>query len=291
MKYGIYYAFWEKQWGADYSKYIKKAALLGFDILEVSCASLDFMKKKEVEQLKAVKNSFGIKLTAGYGPKPSQNIASEDSSIVKETMAFWNKVFKVLYALDINTVGGGLYYYWPVDFNKPVDKEENWDRSIEGVQKLADMAMDYGINLCMEALNRHEGFLINTSSECVRFVNQTDRKNVKVMLDTYHMNMEEDDMTEAILEAKGLLGHFHVGENNRRLPGQGKMIDWKKIGKALRDINYTESVVMEPFILMGGKVGSDIKVWRDLSNNATEENMDIQARESVCFLREKFDKD
>ncbi len=291
MKYGIYYAFWEKQWGADYSKYIQKAASLCFDILEISCASLDVMQKKEVEHLKAVKNSCGIKLTAGYGPKPSQNIASEDSTIVKETMTFWNKVFKVLYALDVNTVGGGLYYYWPVDFNKPVDKQKDWERAIKGVQQLADMAIEYGINICMEALNRHEGFLINTSAECINFVNQTGRKNVKVMLDTYHMNMEEDDMTEAILDAKGLLGHFHVGENNRRLPGQGKIIDWKKIGKALRDINYSDAVVMEPFVLMGGKVGSDIKVWRDLSNNATDEIMDMQAKKSVAFLRNEFDKD
>ena len=111
------------------------------------------------------------------------------------------------------------------------------------------------------------------------------------MLDTYHMNMEEDDMEEAILSTKGLLGHFHVGENNRRLPGQGHIIDWKKIGKALHNINYSEAVVMEPFVLCGGKVGSDIKVWRDLSNKATEEMMDLQAKDSLEFLKDIFAKD
>ncbi|HQM96409.1 MAG TPA: sugar phosphate isomerase/epimerase [Clostridia bacterium] len=289
MKYGIYYAFWEKQWGADYTKYIQKAALLGFDILELSCASLDQISKKEVEKLKAAKNSYGLKLTAGYGPKPSQNIASSDPVVVKNALDFWNKVFQVLYALDINTVGGGLYYYWPVDYTKPIDKQKDWESSVKGVRQLADLASDFGINICMEALNRHEGFLINTATECVDFVNQTERKNVKVMLDTYHMNMEEDDMSEAILSTKGLLGHFHVGENNRRLPGQGTIVDWKKIGKALKEINYNDAVVMEPFVLMGGKVGSDIKIWRDLSNQATEEMMDLQAKESLAFLKKIFD--
>ena len=99
MKYGIYYAFWEKQWGADYTKYIQKAALLGFDILELSCASLDQISKKEVEKLKAAKNSYGLKLTAGYGPKPSQNIASSDPVVVKNALDFWNKVFQELEAL------------------------------------------------------------------------------------------------------------------------------------------------------------------------------------------------
>ncbi len=290
MKFGIYYAFWEKQWGADYSLYAKKAANLGFDILEISCASLPDMRDGDIRSLKAAANSYGIKLTAGYGPKASENIASADKSIVDNAIRFWDKVFKVLYKLDIDTVGGGLYYYWPVDFSLPVDKKGDWERAVNGVKILADMAIDYGINLCMEALNRHEGFLINTADECIEFVKETERKNVKVMLDTYHMNMEEDSIEDAILNSKGYLGHFHVGENNRRLPGQGKLIDWDLIAKSLKAIDYKGAVVMEPFILMGGKVGSDIKVWRDLSNNASEEMMDQQAKESVRFLREVFIK-
>lgn len=289
MKYGIYYAYWEKQWGADYCGYVEKAAKLGFDILEISCASLADMNKNDVMHLKAVKNSFGIGLTAGYGPKPSENIASKDEEIVKNALNFWDKVFKVLYALDIDTVGGGLYHYWPVDYTKPVDKQGDWERAVKGVSILADMADEYGINLCLEALNRHEGYLINTSLECVDFVKQTEKKNVKVMLDTYHMNMEEDDMAQAIIQAQGLLGHFHVGENNRRLPGQGTIIDWTRIANALKFIGYSEAVVMEPFVQMGGKVGQDIKVWRDMSENATIEMLDMQAKQSVIFLRELFE--
>jgi D-psicose/D-tagatose/L-ribulose 3-epimerase len=66
-------------------------------------------------------------------------------------------------------------------------------------------------------------------------------------------------------------------------------VDWKKIGQALKEINYNDAVVMEPFVLMGGKVGSDIKIWRDLSNQATEEMMDLQAKESLAFLKKIFD--
>ncbi|MDD3971186.1 MAG: dolichol monophosphate mannose synthase, partial [Clostridia bacterium] len=121
MKFGIYYAFWEKQWGADYEVYIKKAANLGFDILEISCASLDEVSSDDVKALYEAKEKYKISLTAGYGPKPTQNIASEDSKIVYNTLCFWDKVFKVLKALDIDTVGGGLYYYWPVDYTKQIN--------------------------------------------------------------------------------------------------------------------------------------------------------------------------
>jgi D-psicose/D-tagatose/L-ribulose 3-epimerase len=97
-------------------------------------------------------------------------------------------------------------------------------------------------------------------------------------------------MREAILQTKGYLGHFHVGENNRRLPGQGKIINWLEIAKALKNIDYSGAVVMEPFVLTGGKVGNDIKIWRDMSDNATGEMLDIQAAESVSFLKEIFKK-
>ena len=95
-------------------------------------------------------------------------------------------------------------------------------------------------------------------------------------------------MIEAILLAGDKLGHFHVGENNRRVPGKGGF-PWYEIGMALRAIGYQKNVVMEPFVMSGGGVGSDIKVWRDLSNGATMEQLDADARRSVEYLRYVFE--
>jgi len=108
-----------------------------------------------------------------------------------------------------------------------------------------------------------------------------------VMLDTFHMNIEEDSIGQAIRTAGPLLGHFHTGECNRKLPGKGRM-PWREIGEALRDIHYDANVVMEPFVMMGGTVGEQIKVWRDLSDSADEKKMDQDACESVRFCRFVF---
>lgn len=143
--------------------------------------------------------------------------------------------------------------------------------------------MDY----CLEVLNRFEGYLLNTCAECCQFVEEVGEPAVKVMLDTFHMNIEEDDMCAAIRLAGDKLGHFHVGENNRRLPGKGGF-DWYRIGQALREIGYDKNVVMEPFVRMGGGVGNDIKIWRDLSKGATIEQLDRDAKGSVEFLRYVF---
>ena len=188
MKYGIYYAYWEKQWGADYEPYIEKVSRLGFDILEVSCAGMKDMSDEDIKRLNDAKEKYGIMLTGGYGPKACENIASEDPAIVENGMKFWEDTFAVLEKLGITSVGGGLYGYWPVDYSKPIDKEADLERSIKNMRRLADLADGFGITtLGMESLNRHEGYLINCSRECTDYVKAVDKPNVKVMLDTYHM--------------------------------------------------------------------------------------------------------
>ncbi|MDD3428468.1 MAG: TIM barrel protein [Oscillospiraceae bacterium] len=289
MKYGIYYAYWEKEWGADYTVYVKKAAELGFDILEISCAGLCDMTAQQIEQLWLCSREYNIQLTAGYGPTAQENLASQDADIVQNAFRFWQKTFAVLKALHITQVGGGLYTYWPANYAAPIDKQGDLQRSIQNMKKLAKMAKQYNITLCMEVLNRHEGYLINTCKECVEYVKAVDEPNVKVMLDTYHMNMEEDDLYDAIIMAKGHLGHVHVGENNRRLPGQGKLIDWQSIAAALHKIGYDGTVVMEPFVLSGGQVGTDIRVWRNLIDSPSQARLDADAAKSVQFLRSVFE--
>ena len=135
---------------------------------------------------------------------------------------------------------------------------------------------------------RVEGYLINCAEECCRFVREVDEPAVRVMLDTFHMNIEESDFGAAIRSAKGLLGHFHTGECNRLVPGKGR-IPWREIASALRDIGYDGNVVMEPFVRMGGRVGSDIKVWRDLSHGATGEQLDADAAAALRFERYIFE--
>lgn len=285
MKYGIYFAYWEKQWAADYKKYIEKVRKLGFDILEISCAALKNITAAEMDDLKSEAKAQGVILTAGYGPSASENLASADDAVVKYAVDFYTDILKKLEYLDIHTIGGGIYSYWPVDYSKPIDKEGDWERSVKNVRKVAKIAGECGVDYCLEVLNRFEGYLLNTSREAVRFVEEVDVPAAKVMLDTFHMNIEEDSMVDAILTAGGKLGHFHVGENNRRCPGKG-YLPWAEIGQALRRIGYDKNVVMEPFVLMGGEVGSDIKIWRSLCHD--ESKLDADAQNSVAYLRHVF---
>lgn len=285
MKYGIYYAYWEKEWGGQFVPYVEKCRRLGFDALEVACGAFHLENDSFFKELRAAADDNGMILTGGYGPRPEHNLASKDEAAVEKAFGFYADIFRKMEIAGIDRIGGALYSYWPVDFSAPMDKAGDTERSIARMQRLADMAADHGIMLGMESLNRFEGYMINECYECIDYVKAVDRPNVKVMLDTFHMNIEEDSITEAIRKAGPLLGHFHVGEANRRCPGPGGRFDWAEIGNVLKEINYDGYVVMEPFVTMGGQVGKDISIWRDMSHGATEEMLDNDAAASVAYLR------
>ncbi len=283
MKHGIYYAYWEHEWEADYPFYVEKVARLGFDYLEINAGPLPDYTPNQIHTLKKSVEDNGIFLTASYGPTAEQNIGSSDAAVRKSALEWYKRLFDVMAQLDIRQIGGELYTYWPIEFHK-VNKEEDWKNSVEGMKMLSPLARQYGITMGMEILNRFEGYLLNTAKEGVAFVKEVGEDNVKVMLDTFHMNIEEDSFGEAIRTAGSLLGHLHTGECNRKLPGKGR-IPWREIKEALRDIQYDGTVTMEPFVLMGGSIAQDIKVWRDISNGASTEQLDQDAKNALAFQR------
>ena len=220
MQYGIYYAYWETEWGGNFVPYVEKCARLGFDVLEVACGAFDRENDAFFHELAAAARANGMALTGGYGPRKEHDLATADNAQAEQTFRFYADMFRKMELAGIDRLGGALYSYWPAHGTPQTDKAADTARSVRRMQRLADLASDHGITLGMEALNRFEGYLIKTAQECIDDVRAVDRPNVKVMLDTFHMNIEEDSLTDAIRRSGKLLGHFHVGEANRRCPAR-----------------------------------------------------------------------
>lgn len=287
MKYGVYFTYWVNDYIDDFRDMIPRAKRCGLDILEVGAFNFYRQEDSYFRELRQIAADNDIILTAGYGPSRDNNIGGKDPAQVQRALDFYEETFRKMELAGIGAIGGALYSYWPIDANEEIDKAADFERSVQGMRKLADLAANHGVTLNMESLNRFEGYLINVASECVEYVKAVDKPNVKVMLDTFHMNIEENSIVDAIHTAGSLLGHLHVGEANRRPPCPGPM-PWKEIGQALRDIHYDGNVVMEPFVRMGGQVGKDIRIWRDLSGGADDAQMDQALRDSVAFLKTCF---
>lgn len=111
------------------------------------------------------------------------------------------------------------------------EKRRKEELALESMSRLMKVAEDCGVLYCCEVVNRFEQYLLNTAKEGVEFVKRLGSPNARVLLDTFHMNIEEDSMVDAILEAGPWLGHFHVGENNRRPAGSTNRLPWKDMGR------------------------------------------------------------
>ena len=241
-----------------------------------------------MDEYKNAAKEYGITLTGNFGPTAAENLSASDESEADHAVEVYRDILEKLAYMDIHTIGGGIYSYWPVDYSKPFDKRRDWEAAVKNVKKVARIAEDLGIDYCLEVLNRFEGYLLNTAAEALEFIKDVDVSSVKVLLDTFHMNIEEDSIVDAILMTGDKLGHVHVGENNRRVPGKGNL-PWAEIGKALRRINYQKNVVMEPFVMDRGGVASDIKVWRPVCDYTEPGRLDRDAEGAVRFLRHVFE--
>jgi len=289
MKFGTYFAYWEQEWSADFPYYCEKVSRLGFDVLEVGAGALKEMSDSQLLELKKVAENANIKLTACIGLPMNCDVSSADEKVRSDGIVLVEKIIVSMEKAGIEKLGGIIYAYWPCDYSQPVDKLAVRARSIDSVKEIADFAAKHGVMLLLEVVNRFEHFLLNSAEEAVAFVKEIGKENVKVLLDCFHMNIEEDSMGDAIRFAGKYLGHFHIGECNRKVPGKGHM-PWDEMGQALHDIGYEGAVVMEPFVRMGGTVGSDIKVWRDLSGNADEAMLDNDIAGALKFIKSKFIK-
>lgn len=285
-KLGIFMNFWEKSWDADHIKYINKAADIGFDILEFQAQSLLTMSGERMAEIKKAADDRGIELTYSLGLDPSYDISNADAAIRNRGIEYLKNIVECVGTMDGKIISGVSYAGWGMTDFIMDDKSSLWNNSVESMSQIVKTAEDYGVVYCVEAVNRFESVLINTAEEALAYVRQVGSDNIGVLLDTYHMNIEENNIGNAIRLAGEKLVNFHTGENNRRAPGRGHL-DWDEIFQALRDIGYKGRIVSEPFVMMGGEVGRDIKVWRNL-DTPTEAAIDQEAIFLLNFEKQKL---
>ena len=160
------------------------------------------------------------------------------------------------------------------------DSEEDRRRGIAHLRALAEKASE------MQQMAGGSGADVGGAITGVmrQGLDEVGSPNLKMMLDTYHMNIEEDSLGRAIVRAGDQLGTFHIGENNRRPPGRGH-IPWDEVVAALREIDFDRDTVMEPIVHMGGGVGNLLALWRDMTDGR---DLDEAAREGLEFYRARL---
>ena len=289
-KLGIFMNFWEKNWDADHKKYIRKVAKIGYDILEFQAQPLLEMSDDHIRELRKAADDAGIELTYSLGLDPRFDVSSLDETIRKGGVEYLQNIIRKMYVGGGTLLSGVSYAGWGTPADMGDSKMPYWEQSVKSMREIIKTAEDCGVTYCVEAVNRFETCLINTAKEALAYIEEIDSKNIGVLLDTYHMNIEEDSLGDAIrLVGKDRLKSFHTGDNNRRAPGRGH-IDWDEVFGALSEIGYTGRIVSEPFVMQGGEVGRDIHVYRDLIENPCEATIDAEAKYLLEFEKNMLRK-
>lgn len=153
-----------------------------------------------------------------------------------------------------------------------------WKYAVESIREAAAFAVERGIVLALEPINRYETFLVTNLEQSLRFISDVGADNLKLNLDTFHMNIEEQNLAETVLRAGNLLVNMHVSDSNRQAPGRGHM-DYTALVNALKQIGFKGAFVFEPV-----PPGSDPILLSQFPEN--QPMRDTYAEESISHLRE-----
>ena len=279
---GIYYAFWTHEWDIDFKPYIRKVKDLGFDQLEINGGTVVRLGESEQKQLADMAADEGVVLSYGIGLQKPYDVSSLDETVRRRGIKFMKEMIRSVSRMGGGMIGGTVHSCWPASLPEGTeDKTPMWRKSVESMGELAPFAHDHGVKLNVEVINRFEQFLINDSHEALRYVQEVDHPACGILLDTFHMNIEEDSFSEAIQRVGPYLTALHLGETNRKTPGTGR-IPWGEIKDALDAAGFDGPLVMEPFVMKGGQIGRDIAVWRDLIEHP---DLDALASQAASFVK------
>jgi D-psicose/D-tagatose/L-ribulose 3-epimerase len=163
------------------------------------------------------------------------------------------------------------------------ERRTRYHHAAESLHQIGEYAAQVGVRFCVEILNRYEDNILNTAAQACELMDMTDHPAVGIHLDTFHMNIEEGSMGQALRLAGDRLFHLHASDTHRGTPGRGHL-PWGEVAEALQQINYGGFAVIESFNPTG-RLAPRARSWR-----AYAESQDILAAEGLAFLWETLRK-
>jgi D-psicose/D-tagatose/L-ribulose 3-epimerase len=258
---------------------VQRARAAGFDLIEFPLMEPDTFDSAIARRSA---DAEGLQTTASLGLPAEADISSDDPSIV----AAGHRLLDV--ALDRTAEMGGSYMcgvlYGSMRKHMAPASATGRASSVDALRSLASRASSLGIRLSLEVVNRYESNLINTGRQALEFLKEVDRPDVSVHLDTYHMNIEESDLFQPVLDVGDRLGYLHIGESHRGYLGTGS-VDFGSVFRAIDRIHYDGPIVFESFssAVVSPTLSNTLGIWRNLWNDG-----DDLAAHANRFIRDQL---
>jgi D-psicose/D-tagatose/L-ribulose 3-epimerase len=280
MKFGVNTWVWTAPLTTDELEVLApKIAKMGFNHIEIPIddpKTLDFKKCLEIIT-KAGITSISCCVAMG----PDRDLIDPDPKIRQNGIDYVKASIDGLALLGGKNLVGPFYSAVGRTWQQSAEeREHDMQILIEILKDIAEYAGKKGITLGLEPLNRFETSFITTADQAIELVDRVNHPALKIMLDTFHMNIEENSMGDAIRKVGPRLLQVHSNENNRGTPGAGH-VPWKEVAQALKDIKFDGVMVIESFTSKVKSIARAAAIWRPLASS-----QDALAADGVVFLHE-----
>jgi D-psicose/D-tagatose/L-ribulose 3-epimerase len=259
---------------------VARAKELGFDVLELAVEDPSLITGEAVRRA-GEDAGIGFTVCGAFGP--DRDLSHDDPAIRRSGIAYVEQLVDLAAAIGAPHVVGPMYSaVGKTRMLEPDEREQQRALAVESIKAVAAYAGERGVRLAIEPLNRFETDLVNTAEQVLELLGRVSADNVGVLLDTFHMNIDEKSLGDAIRLVGDRLLQVHTCENDRGTPGTGH-VPWRDVFDALADIDFTGPLVIESFTPELKEIAKAVSLWRPLDAPSDE-----LARNGARFLRESL---
>jgi len=236
----------------------------GFDFVELLVPEPGDI---DLGQLRAALTDAGLFSVLTVRVNLERNLTGDDPKARQSGIDYLNYCLETAHALGVSLITGPMFGSPLVFAGRAPQavpetlRKARVDWCVEGLKRVAETAEKAGIRLAIEPLNRFETDFLNTTRQGIELMKLVNMRNVGLALDTFHMNMEDDDLYEAVRLAGPYLAHFQANENHRGYLGTGH-IDWTGIVRALDTAAYRGTITLEPFRRRDERISIPFAQWK-----------------------------
>ena len=280
MRIGASTFIWVSPFSSRTLDLIDRIQAFGFDLIEICVedpATIDVMAISAHAKLAGL----GVTICGAFGPQ--RDLSADDQGVRTAGLAYLRRCVDFAFALGSPFVSGPMYSaVGKTRYLEAVERRRQWRFAVTNLREAAKYAADLGVKLAIEPINRFETDLVNTVDQGLELVREVGADNVGLLLDTFHMNIEEKDIPAAILRAAGHIVEVHASANDRGTPGEDHL-PWAKIAAALAQAGYEGPLIIEAFTPEIREIAKAVSIWRPLA--ASQDHL---AREGLAHLRKVF---
>jgi len=264
MKYGVNTMVWTTSVTPRQAPLLTRIKEWGFDGVELF---LSPDEPGDIPSVRKVLDDLGLERTTCSVLPPGSNPVSAQAEVRERGREFLKICVERTADLGAKLICGPIYAGLGVMTGRRRTEDE-WRWAVDNLQAAAQHAGPVGVTLCIEALNRFETYFLNTQQDAARLVQAVGAPNVKVHFDTFHANIEEQNPAASVRAIASQLGHVHISENDRGIPGTGHN-DWSGILSTLREVGYDGWLTIESFAQPEPDLAA-AAIWRDLAPSGDE---------------------